>query len=54
MPSYDYECTQCGKTFTVQQRVEEHERKKNKCPKCSSKKVEQLMSPVYVKTSRKS
>lgn len=54
MPTYEYECTKCGKTFTAQQTVREHEQKKAKCPSCGSKKIEQLISPVYVKTSRKS
>jgi putative FmdB family regulatory protein len=61
MPSYEYECTQCGKRFEAWQSFEEHDRheqhgvhKPLACPKCRSTKVEQLLSQVYVHTSKKS
>ena len=41
MPTYDYECTKCGYTFEVFQKVDEEPRKR--CPKCRSK-VKRLIS----------
>jgi len=35
MPTYDYECTKCGYTFEVFQKVDDEPRKR--CPKCRSK-----------------
>lgn len=55
MPSYDFECEKCGKTFTVKQTFEEHDRSKRvKCPKCGSTKSRQLIAAVCAKTSKKS
>jgi putative FmdB family regulatory protein len=62
MPSYQYECTACGKTFEAQQSFEEHDQhvdherhKPLQCPHCNSKKVEQRVgSSVFVITSKKS
>jgi putative FmdB family regulatory protein len=55
MPYYEFECTQCGKKFTARETFKEHdEHRKEKCPKCGSKNVEQLIAAVGVKTSKKS
>jgi len=55
MAYYNYECTKCGHEFTEKQSFDEHnEYKEVKCPKCTSTKVEQLVSHVYAKTSKKS
>lgn len=54
MPEYEFECKQCGNKFTITESYKQRERHQEKCPKCSSKKVEQLMSSVYAKTSKKS
>ena len=54
MPAYEFECTQCHRRFTVEESMREHQRHKEKCPKCGSRKVEQLMGAVHVKTSKKS
>jgi len=57
MPFYEFECLKCGNKFTETISISEYERKKAKgfrCPKCSSKKVEQLVSTVMVETSKKS
>jgi putative FmdB family regulatory protein len=55
MPYYEFECTQCGKKFTEKETFKEHdEHRKEKCPKCGSKKVEQLITPVMAKTAKKS
>ena len=55
MASYDFVCGNCRKRFSVTQTFEEHDRQpKPKCPKCGSRKVEQQISTVFVKTSKKS
>ena len=55
MPFYDYECSQCGKTFTRQESFQEHDRRRSvKCPECGGRKTRQLVPVAYVKTSKKS
>jgi putative FmdB family regulatory protein len=55
MPEYEYQCTKCGKQFTVEESMKQHEQHHQvKCPKCGSTKVEQRFSSVFVKTSKKS
>ena len=55
MPFYDYECRQCGKTFTRHESFEEHDRRQDvKCPECGSKKTQRLLAAAYVRTSKKS
>jgi putative FmdB family regulatory protein len=54
MPEYEFECQQCGEKFSQKETYEEHDQHKEKCPKCGSKRVEQLVSQVHVKTSKKS
>ena len=55
MPFYDYECSQCNKTFTKQESFEQHERRRNlKCPQCGSRKTRQLVPAAHVQTARKS
>lgn len=56
MPFYEYECTECGKKFTIEQSMQKHsEQKKPRCPDCKkSKPVERDLSPAYVQTSKKS
>jgi putative FmdB family regulatory protein len=48
MPTYEYHCNPCGKTFTQQISVLEHESGKPTCPKCQSTSVSQSYSSVYV------
>ena len=57
MPFYEFECLKCGETFQETLSVSEYEKKTQKgirCPKCQSRKVEQLITSVSVETSRKS
>jgi putative FmdB family regulatory protein len=54
MPTYDFKCKQCGKKFTLTESYSDHDRHDEKCPKCGSEKVTQLISSVYAKTSKKS
>ncbi len=54
MPYYEYRCNECRKSFTIKMSYEEHGRKKIKCPECGTRKVEQVITPVMAKTSKKS
>jgi putative FmdB family regulatory protein len=55
MASYEFECQNCQKKFTVQQTFAEHDRlPKPKCPACGSADAEQLVGTVHVKTDKKS
>lgn len=57
MPAYDFECLECGYTFQEMWSVSEYEKKKGEglhCPKCKSEKVEQVVRPAAVETSKKS
>ena len=45
MANYEFECEDCQEKFAVQQTFAEHDRQpKPECPKCGSRKVEQLVS----------
>jgi len=54
MPIYEYRCTKCHKHFSQQQEIEEHARKRPACPNCKSRAVEQVYTPFFAKTVRKS
>ena len=54
MPIYEYRCGGCGHEFTLVLSIAEHDKAKKPCPKCKSENVEQTVSAVFVKTSRKS
>jgi len=54
MPTYEFRCEECGHEFMTVLSIKEHDEGKPKCPKCKSTKVEQAVSAVSVKTSRKS
>ncbi|MBM4034995.1 MAG: zinc ribbon domain-containing protein [Planctomycetes bacterium] len=54
MPSYDFRCLECNKTFTATMSWAEFDKGKPKCPKCGKRKVEQVFGEVLVKTSKKS
>jgi putative FmdB family regulatory protein len=43
MPTYDYECKACGKTFEVFQPISEAPKKK--CPACGKSRLERLIGP---------
>ena len=54
MPTYQYRCDECRTKFERSETISEHERSKAKCPKCGSKKVDQMPGNVFVVTSKKS
>ena len=54
MPLYEYRCRECKKSFSVRMRISEHERKRPKCPKCGSRKLDQRYGTFFAKTTKKS
>jgi putative FmdB family regulatory protein len=54
MPNYAFQCRACEESFEVRESLKEHDRHREKCPKCGSGKISQRFGSVYVKTSKKS
>jgi putative FmdB family regulatory protein len=54
MPIYEYRCTQCDHRWSATASVGEHERDRPTCPECRSTAVEQVFTPFFAKTIRKS
>jgi putative FmdB family regulatory protein len=54
MPTYEYRCLNCKKSFEVVMSISEYEKGKIKCPKCKKGRVKQQISEVMVQTSKKS
>jgi len=54
MPTYEYLCLACHKTFSQILTLAEADKQKVVCPHCHSAKVEQRPSAFYAITSRKS
>jgi putative FmdB family regulatory protein len=54
MPMYEYKCLDCGKEATLALSLKDHDSGAVSCPSCKSKRMEQLVSSVMAKTSRKS
>ena len=54
MPTYEFYCEKCKKSFRVILSVSDYEKKKYQCPKCRSKKVSQQISSFQTITSKKS
>jgi putative FmdB family regulatory protein len=54
MPTYEYQCLNCKKVFTLIMSISEYEKGKVKCPKCGKGRVKQQITEFMVQTSRKS
>jgi putative FmdB family regulatory protein len=55
MPTYEYQCDACKKTFSVVLTITEHDQGGIACPKCKKKKeVRQLVSTFIAQTRKKS
>jgi putative FmdB family regulatory protein len=54
MPSYQYYCKECKKSFNVIMTMSEHDKGHVSCPKCKSRKVEQKAAAFFAVTSKKS
>ena len=54
MPTYEYRCKKCRKTFEKTMTISEHEKPgKPACPKCGSRAVEQQPTAFQTVTSKK-
>lgn len=53
MPTYEYNCRDCGQQFEKITSIPEHDKNKPQCPNCKSKKVEQIISGFFAKTDSK-
>lgn len=54
MPTYEYHCRHCGETFSVRERIVDHEPAQAVCPACKSQEVERVISGFYARLPRKS
>jgi putative FmdB family regulatory protein len=54
MPTYEFYCEKCKKTFDVIISISEYEKRKYRCPKCNSKNLKQQISTFQAVTSKKS
>jgi putative FmdB family regulatory protein len=53
--AFEFRCKKCSKTFDDKETFAEHDKHpKVKCPHCGSTAVEPVVTPVLVKTSKKS
>jgi putative FmdB family regulatory protein len=54
MPSYEYYCRPCDKTFSVRLSIKDHDTQQVTCPHCHGTEVEQIFSSFVAMTSKKS
>jgi len=54
MPTYEYFCLKCKKSFTIVMSISEYEKGKANCPKCGKRQVKQQVTAFQIKTSKKS
>jgi len=54
MPTYEFACQKCKKRFSLLLSISEYEKKKVKCPKCKSSRVQQQITSFQAITSKKS
>jgi len=54
MPTYEFLCEKCKKTFSVILKLADYEKKNYQCPLCKGKDLIQQVSSFQTVTSRKS
>ena len=54
MPTYEFVCDKCGKSFSVILSLADYEKKKYACPACKSKEITQQITTFQAVTSKKS
>jgi putative FmdB family regulatory protein len=54
MPTYEFFCAKCKKSFSVILSLAEYEKKKYACPTCKGKELNQQISSFQTITSKKS
>ena len=53
MPIYEFKCNSCGHDFDILESFQEHDKHKEKYPKCKSEEIECVLGTVCVQTSKK-
>ena len=54
MPTYEFVCGQCKKSFTLRMKISDYEKKRFSCPKCKSKRLQQRPTAFQTITAKKS
>jgi putative FmdB family regulatory protein len=54
MPTYEFYCEKCKKSFDLILSISEYEKGKYSCPKCKAKELKQQISSFQTVTSKKS
>jgi putative FmdB family regulatory protein len=54
MPTYEFHCENCKKSYDIVLSIFEYEKKKYSCPKCKTKKLKQQITSFQTVTSKKS
>lgn len=54
MPAYEYRCRACGKSFEWTGSIGDYERRRARCPKCGSVRLERRYTGFFAQTSKKS
>jgi putative FmdB family regulatory protein len=54
MPTYSYECRDCGNRFFETMHITDVGMRSVRCPRCSGQHTEQLIQAAYVATMKKS
>jgi putative FmdB family regulatory protein len=54
MPTYDYYCQACDRTFEVHLSLQEHDAHQVQCPQCHSTQVQQAVTHFTTVTTKKS
>jgi putative FmdB family regulatory protein len=54
MPSYQYHCRKCDRTFELRLSIKDHDAGQVRCPQCQGQDVEQVVTSFVAMTSKKS
>ena len=54
MPTYEFYCEKCKKSFSIILSISEYDQEKYSCPNCNGKKLKQQISSFQTVTSKKS
>ncbi len=54
MPTYEYHCRDCDRTFTVYMSIKDHEAEEMRCAHCHGTQIEQVLTSFVAVTSKKS
>lgn len=54
MPQYDFRCLNCKKLYSLDLSMSEYSRRKHRCPKCGSTRVQRQITGFFAQTKKKS